>query len=99
MEEALLVMHSDMNRYEFATVPFHTRDVDVMSDITGFESRPLPLKEEPMARTSTRRWKGCQLCKPHKHDANGQSVRQPWAVLRKTGKKRKVSRHDLGDQD
>lgn len=50
-----------------------------------------------MARTSTRRWKGCQLCKPHKHAANGQAIRKPWRDLRILGKKRRVSRHDLGD--
>jgi hypothetical protein len=50
-----------------------------------------------MARTSNRRWKGCQLCKPHKHAGNGQAVRKPASELRRIGKKRRVSRHDLGD--
>lgn len=50
-----------------------------------------------MARTSTRRWKGCQLCKPHKNAAHGQSERKTWRELRTLGKKRRVSRHDLGD--
>jgi hypothetical protein len=41
--------------------------------------------------------KGCGLCKPHKHGANGQSVRKPFSELRRLGKVRRVSRHDLGD--
>lgn len=42
-------------------------------------------------------WKGCRLCKPNKHRANGQASRQPLPVLRKVGKARRVTRHDLGD--
>lgn len=50
-----------------------------------------------MARTSNRRWKGCRMCKPHKHAGNGQAVRKPLAEQRQIGKQRRVSRHDLGD--
>lgn len=50
-----------------------------------------------MARTSSRRWKGCQLCKPYKHAGCGQAQRKSWGDLRSIGKKRRVSRHDLGD--
>ena len=52
---------------------------------------------DEMARTSNRRWKGCQFCKPHKHAACGQAHRKAWPDLRRIGKKRRVSRHDLGD--
>jgi len=41
--------------------------------------------------------KGCGPCKPHKHSANGQAIRKPVAELRRLGKIRRVSRHDLGD--
>lgn len=51
-----------------------------------------------MAHSSHRRYKGCLLCAPHKFKDNGRSVREPWAVLRKIGKKRRVTRNDLGDQ-
>ena len=50
-----------------------------------------------MARTSSRRWKGCQLCKPHKHAGHGDAERKPVAELRRIGKRRRVRRHDLGD--
>jgi hypothetical protein len=50
-----------------------------------------------MAHSPHRRHKGCQLCKPHKHRGNGDSVRAPWAVSRKLGRKRRWSRRDLGD--
>lgn len=52
-----------------------------------------------MARSSNRRWKGCQVCKPHKHAGNGQAHRKDLHELRSIGKKRRVSRHDLGDQE
>jgi hypothetical protein len=50
-----------------------------------------------MPRTSNRRWKGCRLCKPHKHAGNGDARRKPAAELRTIGRRRRVSRHDLGD--
>lgn len=46
-----------------------------------------------MARTSSRRWKGCLLCKPHKLASNGDAIRKPWAENRKMGRKRRVKRH------
>lgn len=42
-------------------------------------------------------WKGCPLCKPHKDKALGQRARKPWSELRKIGKLRRISRHDLSD--
>lgn len=48
-----------------------------------------------MPRTSNRRWKGCPLCKQHKHAGHGDAARAPWAVLRKVGKKRRWNRHDV----
>jgi hypothetical protein len=50
-----------------------------------------------VARTSSRRWKGCQLCKPHKHAGQGDAERKPMGELRRIGKRRRVNRHDLGD--
>lgn len=44
-------------------------------------------------------WKGCMLCKPYKHKANGQAVRQPWAVLRQAGKSRRVKRKEVPRDD
>jgi hypothetical protein len=50
-----------------------------------------------MAKQSPhKQWKGCRLCKPHKHRGNGQAVRKPANELRYLGKSRRVSRHDLG---
>jgi hypothetical protein len=51
-----------------------------------------------MAKQSPHKtWKGCRLCSPHKNRANGQAARKPLAELRKLGKLRRVSRHELGD--
>jgi hypothetical protein len=50
-----------------------------------------------MAHSSHRQHKGCQLCKPHKNRRNARAVREPWAVLRKSGKRRRLRRGDLGD--
>jgi hypothetical protein len=50
-----------------------------------------------MAHSPHRNHKGCQLCKPHKNRLNGRGVREPWAVLRKIGKKRRVTRRDISD--
>lgn len=50
-----------------------------------------------MPRTSHRRWKGCPLCKPHKHAGNGQADRKTRTDLRQLGKVRRVRRHELGD--
>lgn len=45
-------------------------------------------------------WKGhCRfLCSPNKHRGQGRAYREPWQVLRKIGKKRRIRRGDLGDQ-
>ena len=50
-----------------------------------------------MARTSTRRWKGCMMCKPNKHADEGPAHRKTVAELRSIGRARRISRHDLGD--
>ena len=47
-----------------------------------------------MARTSGRRWKGCALCKQHKHAGHGDGVRMPWSAVRQIGKRRRLSRRD-----
>lgn len=52
-----------------------------------------------MAHSPHRRRKGCGLCRPHQIRGAGRAARDPWPVLRKTGKKRRLSRGDLGDQD
>lgn len=48
-----------------------------------------------MARTSTRRWKGCAMCKDHKIAGHGDSYRQPAQVAREMGSDRRWNRHDL----
>jgi hypothetical protein len=48
-----------------------------------------------MAHSPHRRWRGCQLCKPHKFKDHGRAVRDPFAVRRKLGKKRRAGRHDI----
>ena len=50
-----------------------------------------------MANSPYRQHKGCRLCKPHKNRRQGHAVREPWAVLRAIGKRRRISRGDLGD--
>lgn len=50
-----------------------------------------------MARTSTRQWKGCRVCKPHKDASNGSSRRKTLAEIRWLGRTRRITRHDLGD--
>ena len=50
-----------------------------------------------MAHSPHRQHKGCQPCKPHKNRRNGRAVRDPWPVLRKLGKRRRLGRNDLGD--
>jgi hypothetical protein len=55
-------------------------------------------KETAMAHSPHRRRKGCGLCRPWKHKDTGRAVREPWPVLRKLGKRRRLSRGDLGDQ-
>jgi hypothetical protein len=46
-------------------------------------------------RSSMKRQKGCGLCSPHKFKDAGRAEREPWAVLRKLGTKRRVSRGAL----
>ena len=51
-----------------------------------------------MARTSTRRWKGCQMCKYYKDDSYGDATRIPYSALKDfpTPDGHKVNRHDVG---
>ncbi|MBF9523055.1 MULTISPECIES: hypothetical protein [Mycobacteroides] len=44
----------------------------------------------------SRSWRGCAMCKPHKRRGAGRAAKEPTAVLRKLGKKRRLTRHDLG---
>ena len=53
-----------------------------------------------MARTSSRRWKGCAMCKPWKFAGHGDSLRIPPQELRRMGgKRRRVSRKDVTAED
>lgn len=49
------------------------------------------------SQSTHRRWSGCPICKSYKHRDAGQSVRKPFSELRKIGKLRRVSRHDISD--
>lgn len=51
-----------------------------------------------MAHSPHRNWKGCQLCQPHKNRAYGRAIRDPWAVRRQLGSKRRASRHEVPDE-
>lgn len=37
------------------------------------------------------------MCKPHKHAGNGDAVRKTTQEIRRIGRRRRVSRRDLGD--
>ncbi len=50
-----------------------------------------------MAHSPHRQWKGCRVCKPGKDRRNGRAAREPWAVLRQLGKRRRISRNELDD--
>lgn len=45
----------------------------------------------------SRTYKGCAMCKPQKHRGRGRSEREPFAVRRKIGKSKRLSRADVGD--
>jgi hypothetical protein len=47
----------------------------------------------------SRSWRGCAMCKPHKRRGVGRAAKEPVAVLRALGKRRRVSRRDLGAAD
>lgn len=36
------------------------------------------------------------MCKYYKHRGNGDAERMPWAVKRKLGRRRRMSRNDVG---
>ena len=50
-----------------------------------------------MAHSPHRQWKGGRVCSPHKDRRQGRAARDPFRELRKLGKRRRVSRRDLGD--
>lgn len=52
-----------------------------------------------MARTSTRRTKGCPMCKPWKFAGHGDSYRQPPRVQRQFGRARRWNRHEIPPND
>ena len=52
-----------------------------------------------MARTSTRGWKGCHMCKYYKDRAYGDPIRLPVNVLRKLGRTKRVTRHTITKDD
>ena len=58
-------------------------------------------RQASMARTVGRRWKGCQLCKPHKNARPGDAYRMPISAARRGygGRLRRINRHDIDDQD
>jgi hypothetical protein len=45
----------------------------------------------------SRSWRGCAMCKPHKRRGAGRAVKDPVAVVRKLGKRKRLSRRYLGD--
>ncbi len=51
-----------------------------------------------MPRTSNRRWKGCRLCKMHKHAGHGDAERMPYSARKFFPSRRgkRISRHDAG---
>lgn len=49
-------------------------------------------KDQAMAHSPHRRWKGCALCKPYKTRGYGRAQRDPWPVVRKLGRKRRYGR-------
>jgi hypothetical protein len=44
----------------------------------------------------SRSWRGCAMCKPYKRRGAGRAVKDPIAVARKLGKRKRLSRRDLG---
>lgn len=51
-----------------------------------------------MAHSPHRRWKGCcMMCGGHTVRGNGRARRDPFRVLRKLGKKRRLGRHETGE--
>lgn len=52
-----------------------------------------------MAHSPHRRWKGCAMCKAHKHRGNGDAARTPHSALKRIGRKCRWGRHDIeGDE-
>lgn len=49
-----------------------------------------------MAHSPHKSYRGCAMCKPWKRRGAGRAVKEPVAVLRRLGKRRRLSRRDLG---
>jgi hypothetical protein len=46
-----------------------------------------------------KRQKGCGLCSPHKFKGHGDTIRVPWSVVRKIGKKRRWNRNQITKEE
>jgi hypothetical protein len=57
----------------------------------------LPGAEREMAHSPHRRWRGCRVCDTHKIRGAGRAHKDPFPLIRKLGKRRRLTRHDLGD--
>jgi hypothetical protein len=68
------------------------------STLTHFAAMRSPLKDASMPNHHpSRSWRGCAMCKPHKRRGAGRAVKDPVAVVRKLGKRKRLSRRYLGD--
>jgi hypothetical protein len=78
------------------------RAVGIVDELRTDYSEPLRPVRSHQARPTvpthhpSRSWRGCAMCKRHKRRGAGRAVKDPTAVLRKLGKRRRVSRRDLG---
>jgi hypothetical protein len=78
------------------------RAVGIVDELRTDYSEPLRPVRSHQARPAvpthhpSRSWRGCAMCKRHKRRGAGRAVKDPTAVLRKLGKRRRVSRRDLG---
>ncbi len=74
----------------------------VVADLTVNRRQVAQLRyrdDGAMARTSTRRTKGCPMCKPWKFAGHGDSYRQPPRVQRQFGRTRRWNRHEIPAND
>jgi hypothetical protein len=44
----------------------------------------------------SRSWRGCAMCKPHKRRGASRAVKDPIAVVRKLGTRKRLTRRDFG---
>jgi len=53
-----------------------------------------------MAHSSHKRWRGCcMMCGYHTLTGQGRKYKDPWAVQRKLGKSKRLTRKYLGDSE